>query len=110
MEEGVRLVDGEAAGFAIGIYLGARDGFDGIVVVEGLLGAFGREMGVGLGYVGVEGRERCQTEVDGFGGEMLRTEIGDPGGDVGFGNLPGFFVGEAEEEFPGLAVGALGVG
>ena len=78
-------------------------------MVEGLLGAFGREVCIGLGYVGIEGGERCQAEVDGFGGEMLRTEIGDPGGDVGFGNLPGFFVCEAEEEFPGPAVGALGV-
>ena len=36
--------------------------------------------------------------------------MGDPGGDIGLRNLPGFFVGEAEEELPGFVVGALGVG
>ena len=57
MEEGTRLVDGEAAGFTVGIDLGARDSFDRIVVIERLLYPFRREMGVGLGDVSVEGRE-----------------------------------------------------
>ena len=109
MEEGLRLVDGKAAGFAVGIDLEARDGFDGIVVVERLLFAFRGEVGVGLGDIGVKGGESSQAEVDGLWGEILGAEIGDPGGDIGFGDLPGLFEGEAEEELPGFSVGALGI-
>ena len=69
-------------------------GFDGIVVVKGLLYSFGGEMSVGLGDVGIEGGERSQAEVDGLGREILEAEIGDPGSDVGLGDLPGLFLGE----------------
>jgi len=109
MKEEARLVDGEAAGFAVRIDPGTRDSFYRVVVVKRLLYPFGGEMGVGLGDVGVEGGKRCQAEVDGLGGEVLVAEIGDPGGDIGFGDLPGLFEGEAEEELPGFSVGALGI-